>query len=646
VIPQLQCFWDGPPQDDPVPEYDGVLHTPLVANLGIPPSAGTPSRPSVVFVSDDTYREGVERTCVSSGTLRVIDGATCDELASVTGQEDRLIASVTPAIGELDTDGRPEVVAALTEGGVAAYGYNAEAGRMERQWRSRMPDGSPDLHGSDTCLWGGISLYDLTGDGRPEVLFEGVVWSPEGSRIATLPGWDSPRWGDPVTVSDVDMDGTPEAVSGQATWEWDASSTEFVREGYFEGQGTPGFTALADFGDFPEANADEPGRPEVAVVQSGKVTVQTIGGDPVFQMNTSFSGGGPPTVADYDGDGVPEVGAAFGEHYAVFDVADQAQSWAQSSQDLSSKSTGSSVFDFNADGQAEVVYGDECYVRVYDGGSGEVIFSQARYSSTWEENPTVADVDGDSAAEIVMGMSGPCRPEVCPAVDPIFEGLRCEDGRDCPSGQCDEGLCRCEEDSDCGPTYGCTSPMDGTPGSGNVCRAQHRECEAGLRIYRDRRDRWAASRPVWNQHAYHVTNVREDGTVPSTGDMTPHWQDGQPNSFRKNVRPDNVPGPDVTIGELTAVCEGQDTRIEAEVCNRGAALTDRRVQLIFRQQGGQELCRLRTEEPVPPGRCSSVDCVAPVQAEGVFEGVVDPDGIITECVESNNMASGEANCLE
>ena len=41
--------------------------------------------------------------------------------------------------------------------------------------------------------------------------------------------------------------------------------------------------------------------------------------------------------------------------------------WVQPSQDASSNVTGSSVFDFDGDGQAEAVYRDECFIRVYNG---------------------------------------------------------------------------------------------------------------------------------------------------------------------------------------------------------------------------------------------------------------------------------------
>ncbi len=49
-------------------------------------------------------------------------------------------------------------------------------------------------------------------------------------------------------------------------------------------------------------------------------------------------------------------------------------------------------------------------------------------------------------------------------------------------------------------------------------------------VYRDAMDRWTPARRVWNQHAYHVTNVREDGTIPQN--MKKSWQ--LLNTFRTN----------------------------------------------------------------------------------------------------------------
>jgi hypothetical protein len=647
VRPQLQCSWDGPAAGDPAPSFTNVLHTPLVADLGIPTGPGVPTRPAVIFVSDATYYEAPPRGCGAAGVLRVIDGATCRELAAATDEADRLNSPVTPAVGDIDGDTRVEVVAAAAAGGLLAFRWNAATSRLERVWQSRNPDGSPDLHGSAQCLWSGVTLADLDDDGLAEVIFEGGVWSSDGTRIATVPGWPVRSTGYPSVVADVDLDGAPELVAGSATWGWDAASGAFVLEPYWVGPGYEGWTAVADFGDFPAAAGDAPGRPEVVVVQNQRIVLLSIGGTELGSYTAPSRGGGPPTIADYDGDGVPETGAAFGSHYVVYDFVAGGVLWVQPSQDLSSARTGSSVFDFNGDGSAEVVYGDECYVRVYDGATGAVLFSQARFSSTWQENPIVADVDDDYAAEMVMGMSGPCHPTYCPAWDALFAGLRCDESSDCPGGTCDAGFCRCASDAECGATFGCTTPIDGTPGTGDVCRARHLDCAPQLRIYRDARDRWAASRRIWNQHAYSVTNVADDGAIPRTSAWRRNWETAGLNNFRQNVQGEltAVPGPDFTVGRLRAVCDGEDTLLQAEVCNRGGALIDSGVTVIFRQEGGEELCRLVTPDPVPPGMCAEVGCRAPVRADGVFEALADPDGVVAECLEDNNRARGRADCM-
>ena len=69
--------------------------------------------------------------------------------------------------------------------------------------------------------------------------------------------------------------------------------------------------------------------------------------------------------------------------------------WSSPTQDGSSNRTGSSVFDFQGDGAAEVVYGDECYFRVYEGETGDVVYEIEMSTATIHEYPLVADVDGD-----------------------------------------------------------------------------------------------------------------------------------------------------------------------------------------------------------------------------------------------------------
>jgi hypothetical protein len=56
-----------------------------------------------------------------------------------------------------------------------------------------------------------------------------------------------------------------------------------------------------------------------------------------------------------------------------------------------------------------------------------------------------------------------------------------------------------------------------------------------LQVFEDQEKRWIPTRRIWNQHAYHVTNVREDGTIPQH--MQNSWQ--QLNTFRTNAEIEN-----------------------------------------------------------------------------------------------------------
>jgi hypothetical protein len=42
-----------------------------------------------------------------------------------------------------------------------------------------------------------------------------------------------------------------------------------------------------------------------------------------------------------------------------------------------------------------------------------------------------------------------------------------------------------------------------------------------IQVIRDVEDRWIQARRIWNEHTYHVTNVREDSTIPQFEPK--HW---------------------------------------------------------------------------------------------------------------------------
>lgn len=659
---RVQCEWTGPPAGDAFPSHVNVSNLALVIDFRIGRGPDEPAHPSIVIVAAPA--DGG-----TNAVIRILDGTTCAQEATLS--DFGITAGAAIAAGDLDGDGRAEIVAPIAAGGAAAWTYDDTMGAWRVLWRT--PDTSVSGYGA-------ITLADLDDDGVPEVLDGAAVYGADGALRSAAAGsgdgYCSP--GDSYVAmsiaADVDLDGRLELVQGSGVWEWDTAASTLVREAYSTGPGIVGPVAIADFGDYPGRAGDAPGRPELASIADGAGALITIGGDVVFGP-IAFPGGrdgGNPTIADFDGDGRPEFATAGYTSYTVFDpdcLAGAARGgtcvsgrtdgilWTRPIQENSCAIMGSTVFDFEGDGPAEVVYADECFARVFDGRDGHVVWSRRRSSATWIEGPTVADTDGDFHAEMVMTATDAYRPS-CPALDPIDPGMGCFADADCPAGgRCGGGLCRCTADADCGDAeLSCVGAIDGSDAMGSVCRARF-EYTHGLRIYADIRDRWAGSRGIWNQHAYDVTNVNDDGTIPRGSLVRRNWEVPGLNNFRQNVQGGLAAAgsSDLTV---TGVRYGLDCtaampslELVASACNRGSLGVPAGVEVAFYDRdpgaGGTEVCRATTTRALLAAECEELSCtwsMAPTSMPLAVFLRVDPDGEIAECLDDNNDGSLAAQC--
>ncbi len=310
----------------------------------------------------------------SSSHIYVLDGETGTVHFMIPTN---VAFTVTPAIGDIDNDGIPEIIAA--DG--AGFSGTAHILAFEH-------DGT--LKWTSTATWthqqgGSLALADLDNDGDVEIIAHGLVLDHNGQLVFEAPaqvtGNNAP------TAADLDGDDDLEVIHGRSAYHHDGSVY------YLNQQVIAGFPQVADLDDDPE--------PEIIVNSNAGITILEHDGT-IKVLNANPLGGSgfrPSTIHDFDGDDISEFAVSTAAKYAVYE-SDVTVKWSADVQDGSGWAAGT-AFDFDGNGIAEAMYGDEVNLYVYD-GNGQTLLSVPRSARTLTEYPIVADVDNDGSAEIVV----------------------------------------------------------------------------------------------------------------------------------------------------------------------------------------------------------------------------------------------------
>ncbi|MEQ9289736.1 MAG: Ig-like domain-containing protein, partial [Cyclobacteriaceae bacterium] len=377
------------------------------------------------------------------------------------------------ALGDVDSDGDGDIF--VVEGNnssadVARYEYDPAAGLTNNNgalW-------STTLVGT-RINYASPQLADFNEDGSPEVYVGANVINVEtGALIAQDNTINSGRLnstgnnGDRLPLAyNIFNDGDANPAGGNFGPE--ADGLEFIagNQVYFVDFGTNSFTLAAEItganlgdGLVSLGDLDNDNQAEIIVTSEGYLyawnprTETQVGS--TYDI-PSTSSGGKANVGDFDNDGIVDIGFAGSNRYIVLEYDQGTNSfgvkWQKTGLDDGSQRTGSTLYDFEGDGIAEVVYSEEAYLFILSGLDGTELARVESLAGTRIEYPLVADINDDGQAEIIVTAQE-------------------------ANGPGDSG----ENDF--------------------------------VAVYKSANTSWVAAREVWNQHGYHVTNVNDDLTIP------------------------------------------------------------------------------------------------------------------------------------
>jgi len=629
--PQVQCRWgDTPPAE--FPNSVQVVGTPMVIDFDYDNNPET-IHPSIVFVS---YEAG--GLAAPNGVLRVINGRTCAPEFSDDGGSNPFIPDVAPALGDVDGDGFPDIVlgdierlGTSTKAGIVIY--STKGGRQFTRLGRKTA--------ASTVEFKGISLFDVDGlpDNLPEILTDTGMFSFKTGSLTGINGLAQRVNLDgsllePPFVHDVDGDRSSELVTAQGIFTWNEEASDMdPKKARGEDlwnadadQPNAAFVGMANLGDYPTALGRDSA--EMVIVSSGEMRVTQVDGRVILKVQGGGLVGGPPVIADFDADGRMEFASPGLDQITAFDMDCSTDSAVKGDarncknpngpnpqgilwrvQGLHGATSGAAVFDFDGDRRSEVVYADQCFMRIMDGATGATLFSVPRSSVTRFDYPVVVDSDGDGHTELVTSSNDDTLNLNCPATDPL-----------------------------------------------NTRQTVQYEATHGITVWADKDKRWAGSRPVWNQYTYSITNVNDDGTIPPMSQIASQFNspDVDPNTLRQNVQGKtgiSLELPDLTVsGNPVVSClPGQSVaRVSLNLCNRGLLELDAgKVHVALAQsQTTKVLCDKPNTTVLRSGKCEAVTCDVPVPGTnpGIdIEVLADPNNSLRECTKGKNNTSLVSN---
>ncbi|MDP2314786.1 MAG: VCBS repeat-containing protein [Pseudomonadota bacterium] len=522
-----------------------------------------------------------------------------------------------PIVGNLDDDNgdgfisagdTPDVLIVTNTGG-GLVAIDGSTGRIK--WTSRViSDGLSQ-----------VAIGDVDGDGVPE-----IAGSNGTSEVVLMDNVGALKWRTAVrsvsggatlysalnpAIADMDNDGYAEIIAGSNILSYD---------GTLLGTGAYGIGAC------PNESSPQylEGSISVPVDIDGDGNLEVVVGNAIYDMRgraryTNGLDDGTVAVADFDLDGEPEFAVNSGNKVYTLETDLTPTGWTDTFN--ATNYVGPiAADDLDGDGTPEFIAVGSGEMRAYH-WNGTRLWTVRVQDQSGAAGPILFDFEQDGYPEVVLADEEYVR---------VFNGL--------------DGSIKLESGDHSSATLFETPAVADVDNDGQVeIIMTHGAGRFGVTVYGDAAGSWPAGRALWNQHAYSITNVDDDGGIPVT--QTPNWS--QYNNFRSG----NAGLPPSTWNdvqpEVVEVCVDEcpdRLYILVRVWNQGTEEVPAGVGLVVRAgEDGPVVATATTPAAIASGYSSEGITLEVVGADlgGARPFVdVDRDGAlnsaITECVEDNN----------
>ena len=525
---------------------------------------------------------------------------------------------MTPAVASLTDDNGDGLINSEDTPDIIVVTYGSYG-----TLRAVSGDGSSEIFnitGQQLQGQGAVALGDIDNDGIVEIIActssTVKAFEHDGTLKWTSPSIAGHLYGtsDAPAIADMDGDGNPEIIVGNAILNNDGS-----------------IRGLGSYGRGGSANV---GTTSFAVDLDADGDQELISGNAIYDVNGTAiwhnsEQDGYVAVADFDGDGQGEIIAMNSGKIWLTDT-DGTVLWRNTVSGASSGYGGPpTIADYDGDGEPEVGVAGRSNYTVFDTDGTKMWEKTTQDASSGNTGSAVFDFEGDGVAEAVYADETRLW---------VFNGP--------------DGAVKLESTEHSNGTWTEYSVIADVDGDGHAeIVVPNTSPHTGFYVFGDASNSWREGRRIWNQHAYSITNVDDDGGIPTSPDL--NWL--KYNNFRSG---DLGAGQDGEYPDLLATvldvclddCDEGKLTVWYQVGNRGYYDINEPVLVEVYGLSGTDrelLESVLVTDPMLSGRtldASSIEVDLSLYPDVVFDDIlVTIDGgnassasHFAECDETNN----------